>query len=87
MKKVTKVLMYVYRKKKKGKEFFVLHRKKGDNVVLTGHVEPNEFLKQTVKREIKKELGVKPKKIVNLDMKIIVRIKKIMPYLPNMLFQ
>lgn len=79
MKKVTKVLMFVWRKKRGKEEFFVLHREKGDSVVLTGHVGdvyPNESLEQTVKREIKEEIGVKPKNIVNLNIKTIAKIKE-----------
>ena len=75
MKKVVKVLMYIYRKNNRKKEFFVLHRKKGDVVVLTGHVE-DETLEQAVKREVVEELGVKPKNIVNLDISAPVEIKE-----------
>lgn len=79
MKKATKVLMYVYKKKNEEKEFFVLHRKKGDVVVLTGHigdVVPNESFEQAVKREIKEELGVEVKNIINLDISTIAKIKE-----------
>lgn len=79
MKKVTKVLMYVYRNRNGRREFFVLYRKKGDVVVLTGHVGdvvPDELLKQAVKREIKEELGVEAKNIINLNIGIPVKIKE-----------
>ena len=71
MNKVVKVLMYVYRINNGKKEFFVLYRKKGDNVVLTGHVGdliPNETLEQAAFREVEEELGVKPKNLLNLQM-------------------
>ena len=57
--------MYVYRDNNGKKEFFVLHRKKGDVVVLTGHVE-EETLEQAAAREVKEELGVDPQSILNL---------------------
>lgn len=79
MKKVTKVLMFVWRKRGDRKEFFVLHRKRGDSVVLTGHVGDiylNESFEQAVKREIKEEIGVKPKNIINLNIKTVAKIKE-----------
>ncbi len=79
MKKVTKVLMFVWRKNGEKKEFFVLHRKIGDCVVLTGHVGdnvPSESFKQAVKREIKEELGVKTKNIIDLQHKTEVTMKE-----------
>lgn len=79
MKKVIKVLMYVYREKNDKKEFFVLHRERGDIVVLTGHVGDvvqNESLEQAVQREIKEELGVESKNIINLNINIPVEIKE-----------
>jgi len=79
MKKVVKVLMYVYRDNDGKKEFFVLHRKKGDVVVLTGHVGDhfiNETLEQAAKREIKEELGVEPKNLVNLNISINVNMQE-----------
>ena len=71
--------MYVYRKKGGRKEFFVLHRKKGDVVVLTGHVGDHVFdesLKQAVEREIKEELGVEPKNIINLNISPVVEMSE-----------
>jgi len=79
MKKVIKVLMFVWREKNGRKEFFVLHRKKGDCVVLTGHVGdifPDESLKQAVEREIKEELGVETKNIIDLNIAIPVEMKE-----------
>jgi len=64
MKKVVKVLMFVFRNNNGKKEFFVLHRKRGDRVVLTGHVGDvfkGESLEQAALREVKEELGVDPK--------------------------
>jgi len=71
--------MYVYRKRDERKEFFVLHRKKGDVVVLTGHVGDNIFdesLEQAAEREIKEELGVEPISVIDLDTKVYVEIKR-----------
>jgi len=79
MNKAVKVLMFVWREKEERKEFFVLHRKRGDIVVLTGHVGDivaGESLEQAVEREIKEELGVKPKSVVNLCMAIEVVIEE-----------
>ena len=79
MKKVVKVLMYVYRKKNGEKEFFVLDRKRGDVVVLTGHVGDHIFdesLEQAVEREIKEELGVEPKSIINLNISPVVEMSE-----------
>ena len=79
MEKFVKVLMYVYRDNNGRKEFFVLYRKKGDTVVLTGHVGDifiNETLEQAAKREIKEELGIEPKNIINLNMSTFVEIKE-----------
>ena len=73
MKKVVKVLMYVYRNNNGKKEFFVLHRKKGDVVVLTGHVE-EETLEQAAVREVEEELGVKPESILDLEISLDVII-------------
>ncbi len=66
MNKVVKVLMYVYRNNNGKKEFFVLHRKRGDVVVLTGHVE-DETLEQAAAREVEEELGVRPENIIDLE--------------------
>ncbi len=79
MKEVIKVLMYAYRDNNGKKEFFVLHRKRGDVVVLTGHVGDNimgESLGEAAKREIKEELGVEPKKIVNLNVSPVVEMSE-----------
>lgn len=79
MKEVIKVLMYVCRKRNGEKEFFVLHRKKGDVVVLTGHVGDHIFdesLEQAVEREIKEELGIEPKSIINLNISPVVKMSE-----------
>lgn len=79
MKKVTKVLMFVWRRRNGKEEFFVLHRKRGDCVVLTGHVGDNntgESLTGAARREIVEELGVEPKNIIDLEYKTEVVIKE-----------
>ncbi|KPJ55038.1 hypothetical protein AMJ47_01970 [Parcubacteria bacterium DG_72] len=73
--KIVKVLMYIYRDNNGKKEFFVLHRKRGDVVVLTGHVE-DETPEQAAVREVEEELGVKPQNILNLKMFSNVYIKE-----------
>jgi 8-oxo-dGTP pyrophosphatase MutT (NUDIX family) len=65
MKQVTKVIMFVWRRHDGQKEFFVLHRHKGDKVVLTGHVGDHEefrheTIEQAARRETIEELGVEP---------------------------
>jgi len=76
MKKVIKALMYVYRENNGKKEFFVLHRKIKDAVILTGHVEDGESLEGAAKRETIEELGVEPIAIINLSMKVDVELEK-----------
>lgn len=81
MKDIVKVIMYIYRNNEGKKEFFVLHRKRGDSVVLTGHVGDeeeikNESLRDAVKRETIEELGVEPISIIDLKMKIYVEIEE-----------
>ncbi|KPJ56371.1 hypothetical protein AMJ49_05010 [Parcubacteria bacterium DG_74_2] len=81
MKNVVKVIMYIYRDNNRRKEFFVLHRKRGDCVVLTGHVGDNEKIKNesledAAKRETIEELGVEPMSIIDLKTKIYVEIKR-----------
>ncbi len=81
MKKVVKVIMYIYRNNKGKKEFFTLHRKRGDCVVLTGHVgdkeeTKNESLKDAAERETIEELGVKPISIIDLKTKVYVKIPR-----------
>jgi 8-oxo-dGTP pyrophosphatase MutT (NUDIX family) len=64
--------MYAWRENNNHKEFFVLHRKGGDNVILTGHVADtilDETLIEAAKREIEEELGVTPIDIVDLEYK------------------
>ncbi|MCK4781402.1 NUDIX domain-containing protein [Candidatus Parcubacteria bacterium] len=81
MKNVVKVIMYTYRENNGKKEFFVLHRKRGDCVVLTGHVRDreeikNESLEDAARRETIEELGVEPMNIIDLKTKIYVEIEK-----------
>lgn len=77
MEKVTKVLMFVWRKTKDKKEFLVLHRpEQKDRVVLTGRVEGGESFKEAVEREIGEELGLKPKNIIDLNFQVLVKIKE-----------
>lgn len=70
MKKVRKVLMFVWRDNNDKREFFVLYRKKGDRVVLTGHIGDfikNETKEEAARREVKEELGIEPLEIENLN--------------------
>ncbi len=60
MKQVDKVMMFVWRRSKGKKEFFVVHRRRGDFVIPTGHVEDGETLNGAASREVQEELGVKP---------------------------
>jgi ADP-ribose pyrophosphatase YjhB (NUDIX family) len=68
MKKVSKVMMFVYKEGVPDK-FFVVHRKAyegkpNDYVVPTGHVEEGETIEETASREVDEEMGVKPNKVV-----------------------
>lgn len=74
MTKIVKVLLFIYRVKRNQPEFFILHRQKGDYVVLTGHVELNENLEDAAKREIIEEIGVTPLKIFNLNHSVEVNL-------------
>jgi len=70
MQKVTKVLMFPYRIHGGKRQFFVLHRHRGDKVVLTGHIGDhvgyeNETPKEAARREIVEELGVKPLELID----------------------
>lgn len=79
MKKVIKVLMYVYRENNGSKEFFVLHRKIKDAVILTGHVGDHingESLEDAARRETVEELGVEPISIINLSTNVDVELEK-----------
>jgi 8-oxo-dGTP pyrophosphatase MutT (NUDIX family) len=81
MKNIVKVIMYICRDNKGKKEFFVLHRKIGDSVVLTGHVGDkeeikNESLKDAAERETIEELGVEPMSVIDLKTKIYVEIEE-----------
>lgn len=82
MKKFVKAIMYVYRDNNRKKEFFILHRKRGDVVTLTGHVADreeikNESIEDAARRETIEELGVEPIKIIDLDMSTYVEIEKV----------
>ena len=77
MKKVTKVMLFAWRKNRYKPEFFALNRKRGDIVVLTGHVGdhiPDESLISAAKREINEELGIDPLEIIDLKFKSTVRL-------------
>lgn len=76
VKKVTKAMIFVWRQHAGRKEFFVLHRKRGDVVVLTGHREPGESIEQTAKRETEEELGVTPVHVTKLNYAVEVFLKK-----------
>ena len=81
MKNVAKVIMYIYRENNGKKEFFVLHRKKGDCVVLTGHIGDREEIKDeslgdAAKRETIEELGIEPISIIDLKVKTYVEIER-----------
>jgi 8-oxo-dGTP pyrophosphatase MutT (NUDIX family) len=67
MKKVHKALMFIYRINNGKKEFFVLNRKKSDHVILTGHQEKGETIKETAIRETIEELEVEPIKVKDLN--------------------
>ncbi len=76
MKRVTKVLMFVWRKKGGKKEFLVLKRQEQkDCVALTGHLEAGESRERAVKREVLEELDVLAKAIVDLNFQITVFLK------------
>lgn len=79
MKSVRKVVMFVYREHNHQNQFFVLHRKAGDAVILTGHVGdtfPEETMEDAAKREVKEELGVDSLSLTNLEHSATVRIEK-----------
>lgn len=68
--------MFVWRQRQGKREFLVLHRPlQKDHVVLTGHLEKGEILIEAAAREVKEELGVAPKNIVDLQFKVKVKIK------------
>ena len=78
MKKVIKVMMFVWRKTANGADFLLVHRRKGDVVTPTGHVEevPKESFEEAVKREIKEEMGVLPLAIIDLNYTIQAKLKE-----------
>lgn len=67
MKKVHKALMFICRGSKDKKEFFVLDRRSGDHVVLTGHQEKGETIRETAIRETMEELEVEPIDVRNIN--------------------
>lgn len=73
--------MYVYRENDGKKEFFILHRRRGDVVTLTGHVGDREEIKDesnedAARRETVEELGVKPISVINLETKTEVEMQE-----------
>lgn len=79
MERVRKVMMFVYRIHNKEKQFFVLKRRSGDTVVLSGHIGDivlDESPEEAVRREIMEELGVKPLRIKDLDYSTEVVLEK-----------
>lgn len=79
--RVIKAIMYVYRENDGKKEFFVLHRRRGDVVTLTGHVADSEEIKDesnedAARRETIEELGVKPISVIDLEMKTEVEMQE-----------
>jgi len=75
MEKIEKAIMFIYRQHSGKNQFFVLNRKRGDKVVLTGHVEEGETPKQTAFRETIEEIAVKPINILDLKVKSIVKLE------------
>ena len=78
---VVKAIMYVYRENDGKKEFFILHRKRGDVVTLTGHVADSEEIKDesiedAARRETIEELGVEPISVIDLEMKTEVEMEE-----------
>lgn len=79
MQKVTKILMFAYRRNDGRIEFFVQHRHDGDDSVLSGHVGDNitdETLEQAARRETIEELGVEPISVTDLKHREVVELKK-----------
>jgi ADP-ribose pyrophosphatase YjhB (NUDIX family) len=67
---VTKVMMFVWRNNNGKPEFFVLHKKNGLKVVITGHVGDfisDESLLDATHREVEEELGAKPIAMENIN--------------------
>lgn len=79
MEKVTKVILFIYRRNNGVTEFFVQHNSAGFNNVLSGHVGDNvkdESLADAAKRETTEELGVEPISVNDLRHKETVELKK-----------
>lgn len=70
MEKLKKVVMFITRMHGGERQFFVVHRERGDYVVPTGKVGDiilGETIEQAVEREVMEEIGVEPDKITDLD--------------------
>lgn len=76
MKKVTKVMMFVWSDDDGRNDFLLVHHRKGDVVAPTGHIEKNESPKETVAREIEEETGAKPLKIIDLNYSIQAKLQE-----------
>ena len=79
MEKVTKVLMYIYRRNSGKIEFFVQDHHAGYFSVLSGHVGdniPDETLADAARRETVEELGVEPISVKDLDFCETVELPK-----------
>jgi len=68
MRKPTQILIFLYRKTKTTYEYCIFKRKKEQFYqAISGGVENNETLIETVKRELKEEIGVETNKIYKLS--------------------
>lgn len=77
MKKVTKVMMFVWREKNDRTEFLLVQRHKGDVVTPTGHVEKTDkSLEEAARRETREEMGVDPIEVIDLDYTVKVKLSK-----------
>lgn len=71
MKKVQKVMMFMHRTGKPD-SFFVVHRvNRDDYVIPTGHVEANETLEQSARREVEEEIGVRPIRVLETGYTVV----------------
>lgn len=79
MRKVTKVLLFIYRQAESGPEFFVQDSSEGYTCVLSGKVGdhyPGETLLEAAARETEEELGVKSLKITEIGDTETVELRK-----------
>jgi len=77
MKQITKVMMFVWRERDHRPEFLLVHRRKGDVVTPTGHVErTDKSLEEAARRETREEMGVDPIEVINLDYTVKVKLSK-----------